>query len=193
MVIKTSASLTLKCFQLSSDLALAIPSVFSFNASLFLLFLLHIVITYIVLIYNWGIDDPKGASRSSPSITLVHAEHKSFLPFPPSLHLSKQTNKQKKTKQEFSFLWQFKWGISRWNLCCFCWLGIDYFTSVFVSWVLAGAHLLMCWFLQCSILAMCVSHSCLQRLCGLTLVAMVIGRCWDPWHSRKGYCGPPKK
>lgn len=103
IVIKTSASLTLKCFQLSYNLALAIPSVFSFNTSLFLLFLLHIVITYIVLIYNWGIDDPKGASRSSPSITLVHAEHKSFLPFPPSLHLSKQTSKKKKLNKSFLF------------------------------------------------------------------------------------------
>lgn len=186
-MIKTSAFLTLKSFQLSSNLALVILSVFFFNASLLLLFLLHIVITYIVLIHNWDIDDPIGASRSSPSITLVHAEHKTFLPFPPSLPLSK------KTKQEFSFLWQFKWGISRRNICCFCWLGIDCFTSVFVSWVLAGAHLLMCWFLQCSVLAMRVSHSCFQQLCGLTLVAMVIGRCWDPWHSRKGYCGSPKK
>ena len=93
-MIKTSAFLTLKSFQLSSNLALVIPSVFFFNPSLFLLCLPHIVITYIVLIQNLDINDPKGASRSSPSITLVHAEHKSFLPFPPSLCLLGKKNQQ---------------------------------------------------------------------------------------------------
>lgn len=92
IMIKTSASLTLKSFQLSLNLALVIPSVFFLNASLFLLCLPHIVITYIVLIHKLDINDPKGASRSSPSRTLVHAEHKSFLPFPPSLGLSGKNN-----------------------------------------------------------------------------------------------------